>query len=125
LALEVDIRGMKKRKKGRKFGRERDQRKAFLRALATNLFLKEKIKTTEARAKEISGFAEKFITRAKQESIQTRRFLEKIFSEKIAKKLIKEIGPRYRERKGGYIRVIKLGARKSDGAKMAIIELVK
>jgi len=116
---------MRKRKKGRKFSRKRDQRKALLKIVAGILFLKEKIKTTEAKAKEISGFAEKFITKAKKGDLTATRFLSRFFPEKITKKLIKEIGPRYKERKGGYVRVIKLGARKSDGAKMAIIELIK
>jgi len=116
---------MKKRKKGRKFSRKRDQRKAFLKSLARALFLKEKIKTTEARAKEISGFAEKFISKAKKGGPLARRFLDKFFSKNLTKKLIEEIAPRYKERKGGYTRVVKLGQRKSDGAKMAIIELIK
>ena len=116
---------MKKRKKGRKFSRKRDQRKAFLKSLARALFLKEKIKTTEARAKEISGFAEKFISKAKKGGLSARRFLDKFFSKNLTKKLIEEIAPRYKERKGGYTRVVKLGQRKSDGAKMAIIELIK
>lgn len=116
---------MRKRKKGRKFSREKDQRKALLKSLATSLFLREKIKTTEAKAKEISGFAEKFITKAKKGDIFARRFLNRFFSKKVVGKLIEEIGPRYKERKGGYTRIIKLGQRKSDGAKRAIIELVK
>lgn len=116
---------MRKLKKGRKFSRKRDQRRALLKSLAAPLFLIEKIKTTEAKAKEVSGFAEKFITRAKKGDLSSRRYLVGCFSEKIAKKLIDELGPRYKERKGGYTRIIKLGPRKSDGAKMAIIELVK
>jgi len=116
---------MRKRKKGRKFSRKRDRRRAFLKTLVTALFLQEKIKTTEAKAKEISGFAEKFITKAKKGDLATRRFLARFFSKRITKKLIEEIGPRYKERKGGYTRIVKLGLRKSNGAKMAIIELVK
>jgi len=116
---------MRKLKKGRKFSRKRDQRKALLKSLIGSLFLHEKIKTTEARAKEISRFAEKFITKAKKGDLASRRFLARYFSPKITKKLIDEIGPKYKERKGGYLRVIKLGPRKSDGARIAIIELVK
>jgi len=116
---------MRKRKKGRKFSRKRDRRRALLKSLVTALFLQEKIKTTEAKAKEISGFAEKFITKAKKGDLATRRFLARFFSKRITKKLIEEIGPRYKERKGGYTRIVKLGLRKSNGAKMAIIELVK
>lgn len=115
---------MQKRKKGRKLSLKKDQRKALLRSLAHNFFLKEKIKTTEAKAKEIFVFAEKQISRAKINDLSSRRLLAKYFSLKIVKKLVNEIGPKYKERKGGYTRIIKLGPRKSDGAKMAIIELV-
>lgn len=116
---------MRKRKKGRKFNRERDQRKALLRSLLTNLFLNERIKTTESRAKEISRLADKCITKSKNFNLATKRLLLKSFSAAVVKKLEKEIGPRYKERKGGYSRIIKTGLRKSDGAKMAIIELIK
>lgn len=116
---------MRKLKKGRKFSRKRDQRKALLKSLARSLFLNEKIKTTEAKAKEISGFAEKLITRAKKGDLSSRRYLAKFFSRDLVKKLVDEIGPRYKSRKGGYIRIIKFGPRKSDGAKMVIIELIK
>jgi len=116
---------MRKRKKGRKFSRKRNQRKALLKGLATSLFLNEKIRTTEAKAKEIQGFAEKFITKAKKNNLHSRRLLLKLFSPRVVKKLIEEIAPQYKERKGGYTRVVKLGPRKSDGARMAIIELVK
>ena len=114
---------MKKRKKGRKLSRKRDQRKALLASLAESLILKEKIKTTEAKAKEVSGFVEKKITKAKAGTLVARRILTKFFSEKTVKKLVNEIGPKYKDRKGGYTRITKLGARKGDGAKMAIIEL--
>lgn len=116
---------MRKRKKGRKLSRKRDQRKALLKAEATALFLKEKIQTTEAKAKELAPFVEKQITKAKIGNLSAIRQLARYFSKKIIKKLFEEIGPRYKERKGGYTRIIKLGPRKSDGAKMAIIELVK
>ncbi len=116
---------MRKRKKGRKLSRKRDQRKALLRSLASSFLLKEKIETTEAKSKEISRFLEKQISRAKIGNLASRRILSGFFSSRIVKKLVNEIGPRYKERKGGYTRIIKLGPRKSDGAKMAIIELVK
>ena len=109
----------------RKLSRKRDQRKALRASLATALFLKEKIKTTEAKAKELAVFAEKQISRAKKADLHSRRLLVNFFSPKIVKKLVEEIAPRYKERKGGYTRIIKLGPRKSDGAKMAIIELLK
>jgi large subunit ribosomal protein L17 len=116
---------MRKRKKGRKLSRKRNQRKALLKALANALFLKEKIKTTEAKARELSFFAEKQITKAKISDIASRRLLARYFSPQIVKKLVNEIASRYKDRKGGYTRIVKLGPRRSDGARMAIIELVK
>jgi large subunit ribosomal protein L17 len=116
---------MKKLKKGRKFSREKDQRKALLKSLSRSLFLREKIKTTEAKAKELSSFAEKLITRAKKQDLASRRILAKYFSEDLVKKIVDKIAPKYKNRPGGYTRVIKIGQRKSDGAKMAIIELVE
>jgi len=116
---------MKKRKKGRKFHRKRDQRKALLKGLLRALFLHEKIKTTEARAKEVSRMAEKFITKAKSKELSILRYLNRFFSREVVRKLVEEIAPRYKDRSGGYTRIVKLGRRKSDGAKMAIIELIK
>jgi len=116
---------MRKRQKGRKLNRERDQRKALLKSISRSLLLHKRIKTTEAKAKEISGFTEKLITRAKKGDLASRRLLLKIHSNDVVKKLIDEIGPQFKDRPGGYTRIIKLGPRKSDGAKMAIIELVE
>jgi len=118
------LKRMKKLKKGRKFGRKRNQRKALMNSLARGLFLHGKMKTTEAKAKEVSIFAEKCITRAKKGDLAANRILAGYFSKTLVKKLITEIGPKYKERKGGYTRIIKLAPRKSDGARMSIIELV-
>ena len=115
---------MKKLKQGRKFSREKDQRKALMKSFGRYFFLHEKITTTEAKAKELSSFAQKLVTRAKKDNLASRRFLAKYFSNKIVKKLVEETAPKYKERKGGYVRIIKLAPRKSDGARMAIIELV-
>ena len=115
---------MKKLKQGRKFGRTKDQRKALLNSLARSLFIHGKISTTEAKAKEVSMFAEKSITKAKKGDLNARRMLAESFSAEVVKKLIEEIGPKYKERKGGYTRIIKKGPRKSDGAKIVFIELV-
>lgn len=115
---------MRKRKKGRKLSRKRDQRKALLKALARELFLKKRLKTTEAKAKELRSFSEKFVERAKEKNLSNFRYLMRFFSKNVVRKLLDEIGPKYKERKGGYTRIIKLGRRKSDGSKMAIIELV-
>ena len=116
---------MRKRKKGRKFSRTNNQRKALLKGLARALLLNEKITITEAKAKELSGFVEKFITKAKKGDLASRRLLRKFFSAEVVKKLVDEIAPGYKKRSGGYTRIMKLGPRKSDGAKMSIIELVK
>lgn len=116
---------MRKKKQGRKFQRKIGPRKALLNGLARELFLKEKIKTTEPKAKELKRIAEKFITRAKKGDLLARRLLSKRFSKIVVKKLVDEIAPRYKSRPGGYTRIIKLGTRKSDGAEMVIIELVK
>ncbi|MBD3207884.1 MAG: 50S ribosomal protein L17 [Candidatus Nealsonbacteria bacterium] len=115
---------MKKRKKGRKLSRVKDQRKALLRSLSRELVLRGRIKTTEAKAKELAGFIEKKITQAKEDNLQTRRLLAKHFSDEVVKKLVEEIAPKYKERPGGYTRILKLPSRKSDAARMAIIELV-
>ncbi len=111
--------------KGRKLSREKDQRKALLKSLARSLFLKEKMKTTKAKAKEVAVLAEKSITRAKKGDLHSRRILLRLYSELVVKKLINEIAPMYKERAGGYTRITKLGPRKSDSSEMVIIELVK
>jgi len=116
---------MKKRVKGRVLSREKAPRKALLRSLARQLFLKEKIKTTEGKAKEVARFIEKKITKAKQPSLANQRELLKDFSPVIVKKILAEMGERFKERKGGYTRIIKIGPRKSDGARMALIEIIK
>lgn len=94
-------------------------------SLAAALFLQEKIKTTEAKAKEVRMFAEKMITRGKEQSLAARKLLEAQLPSAAAKKLFQDIAPRYKDRKGGYTRITKLGPRESDSASMAIIELVK
>jgi len=116
---------MKKKVVGRKLSRKRDQRRALKKGLVGALFLNEKIKTTQAKAKEISRSAEKCITKAKKSDISARRQLAVLFGPLIVKKLVDDIGKRYKDRVGGYTRIIKLGPRKSDGAEMAIIELVE
>lgn len=116
---------MRKRKKGRKFHREKDQRRILKKSLVSSLFERERIETTLAKAKEISALAEKYITRAKRRDLSSRRILLRYLPKKVVKKLIEEIAPRYKERKGGYTRIIRMGKRKSDGSQMAKIELIK
>ena len=110
----------------RKFGRERKVRNALMNSLALNLIVRGKIKTTEPKAKELRPFIEKLVTHAKKGDIATRRVVIARLSNRKpeVKKLFEVIAPKYADRKGGYTRVLKLGARKSDGAKMAIIEFL-
>ncbi|MEI6280428.1 MAG: 50S ribosomal protein L17 [bacterium] len=110
----------------RKFGRGKVQRHALLNSLALNLIVREKIKTTEPKAKELRPFIEKLVTRAKKGDLATRRLIIAKLSNRSleVKKLFEVLAPKYADKKGGYTRVLKLGARKSDGAKMAIIEFV-
>src|SRR6185503_7324680 len=110
----------------RKFGREKTVRIALMNSLALNLIVREKIKTTEPKAKELRPFIEKLVTRAKKGDLGTRRLIISKLSNRSreVKKLFDVIAPKYADKKGGYTRVLKLGARKSDGAKMAIIEFV-
>jgi large subunit ribosomal protein L17 len=110
----------------RKFGREKSERVALLSSLALNLIVREKIKTTEPKAKELRPFIEKLVTRAKKGDLATRRqvIAKLINRSKETKKLFEVIAPKYMDKKGGYTRILKLGARKSDGAPMAIIEFV-
>ena len=115
---------MRKRKKGRKLHRKKDQRKALMISLANSLLKEGKIKTTEAKAKELSSFIEKKITKAKKEGQKAIRELNKFFSSDVSKYLVDEVAPKFKDRQGGYTRVIKLPPRKSDGAKRAVIELI-
>jgi large subunit ribosomal protein L17 len=108
----------------RKFGRPKSQRAALLKSLARNLVIKGKIKTTEARAKEIRPLVEKMVTKAKAPTLANRRMLiSSLGAATTAAKLIRTAGA-YGERTGGYLRITKMGPRKGDAAKMAIIEFV-
>jgi len=116
---------MKHLKKNRKFGRLADYRRSFLSNLANALVLKERIRTTETRAKEIRSLVEKAISRAKNDTLANRRLLLKRYNPKMVNKLFLNLAPRFKERKGGYSRIMKLGVRKNDSAKMVIIEFLK
>ena len=116
---------MKHLKKGRKFHRKRGQRKALLKTLAHNLILKEKIETTEMKANEIKPFVEKLLTTAKRQNLSALRILLSRLSKEAGYKLYHQIAQRYKNRRGGYLRIIKTAKlRKNDGAKMAVIEFV-
>lgn len=109
----------------RKFGREKNQRHALVKSLITSLIRDGKIKTTEAKAKEIRPFVEKLITKGKIDTLATRRLLlKRLDSERAVNKVIKTISPKYLERAGGYTRVVKLPRRTSDGSPMAYIEFI-
>ena len=100
-------------------------RRAMTRNMVTSLFRYERITTAEAKAKEVRKAAEKLITRAKVDSVHNRRTVAKfIADEKILNKLFTEIGPRMKERNGGYTRILKLGFRQGDAADTVIFELV-
>jgi large subunit ribosomal protein L17 len=109
----------------RKFGRERKVRRALLRSLAANLILRGKIETTEAKAKELRGYVEKLVTRGKSSTLASERILlERLGTMGPVKKLIKDVSPKYADRKGGYTRIVKTSPRAGDGSPMAIIEFV-
>lgn len=117
---------MRHRKKGRHLGRTTAHRRATLRNMATSLFLHERIETTEAKAKELRPFAERLITLARRGDLHARRLAGRNIADREALgKLFEDLGPRFAQRPGGYTRVLKLGARRGDGADMALIELVE
>ena len=108
----------------RKFGRERGARRAFLRGLSRNLVLHGRIKTTEARAKELRPLVEKMVTKGKRATLADRRALvAQLGDERMAGKLIKT-AEGYKDRKGGYLRITKMGPRRGDAAPMAVIEFI-
>jgi large subunit ribosomal protein L17 len=117
---------MKHHKSFRKFGREKNQRKAFVRGLLINLIRHGRIETTEARAKEIRPFVEKLVTLAKEDSVARRRLVASRLINQAPEtaKLFAEYAPKYKDVAGGYTRIIKLPTRISDGAEKAIIEFV-
>lgn len=110
----------------RKFGRKRNQRNALLKSLALSLVKNGKIKTTEAKAKELRPFIEKLVTKGKAATVPARRTVTARLANRKpeGKKLVDEVSKKYSDRKGGYTRIMKLPRRKSDGSKMAIIEFV-
>jgi large subunit ribosomal protein L17 len=111
---------------GRKFDRPGDERRALLRGLVGDLMRHERLKTTEAKAKEVRPIAERMITLGKTGTLHARRqALAYINDKDVVKKLFEEIAPRFSERPGGYTRIIKLGPRKGDGSAMAQLELVE
>ena len=109
----------------RKLSRTSSHRKALLRNMVTSLLEHEAIRTTDAKAKELRGVAEKMITLGKRGTLHARRqALATIRSKEVTAKLFDELAGRYQQRAGGYTRILKLGPRPGDAAPMAIIELV-
>ncbi len=111
--------------KGRKFGRERDQRRALLKGLATSLVMEERIETTLPKAKELVRYIEKLITKAKKGDLANRRAVIAGLSTQIAAtKLVDQVAPQLTGRTSGHVRVERTRLRVGDGAQMAVIEFV-
>ena len=116
---------MRHRNSGRQLSRDSSHRKATLRSLATALLRHEVIKTTVAKAKELRVVAEPLITLAKIDNVSKRRLaFDRLRDREIVTKLFNELGPRYKTRPGGYLRILKCGNRAGDNAPMAYVELV-
>lgn len=116
---------------GYKLGRTSDERKALFRNLIRDLYIHERIITTEAKARAVRADAEKLITKAKRSLIEggnrvhaQRQVVAFLNDKTVAKKVFDELAPRYQERPGGYVRILKMGKRHGDGAEMAVLELV-
>lgn len=112
-------------KRGPRFGGDAAHQKAIMSNLAQELFWDEKVTTTIAKARMLRPYAEKIITRARTGTLHARRIILKdIGDTEVVTKLFDEVAPRYKERPGGYTRIVRIGPRRGDGAEMAIIELV-
>ena len=110
---------------GSKLGVTSSHRKSMLRSLATELFLHEKIETTLPKAKELVSYAEKLVTRAKKADLNAIRAISGEINKKdVVRKMFDILAPRYKERKGGYTQIIKVGTRRGDSADIAIVKLV-
>ena len=117
---------MRHRKAGRKFNRNSPQRSALKKGLAISIIEHESIKTTLAKAKEIRGFLEPLVTLAKENTVANQRLAySRLQSKEAVAKLFDELGPRFKDRPGGYLRVIKRGLRPGDKAPAAQVEFVK
>ena len=116
---------MRHRKSGRKLGRNSPHRKAMFRNMAVSLFQHETIRTTLPKAKELRRVAEPLITLAKQDGTSRRRLaFARLRDDAAVGKLFDELGPRFRDRPGGYLRILKLGYRAGDAAPMALVQLL-
>lgn len=116
---------MRHNKKKATLGRVKESREALMRNLAESLILNGSIRTTKAKARALKSFVEPLVTKAKKGDLASRRNLIKVlYTDKAINKLIKDVAPNYKDRKGGYTRIIKLGARPNDSAEMVKIEFV-
>jgi large subunit ribosomal protein L17 len=116
---------MRHRKSGRQLGRNSAHRRAMYRNMASSLLLHETIRTTLPKAKELRRVVEPLITLAKEDGVaQRRRAFDTLRDKAVVGKLFSELGPRYRARPGGYLRILKMGNRPGDAAPMAIVQLL-
>ncbi len=116
---------MRHLKKGRRLGSDREHHWSIKNNLVKEIFEHERVKTTEAKAKEVCPLVEKIISLAKKGDLHSRRQIFAFLRDKeLVHKAINEIGPRFAERNGGYTRIVKIGARKGDAAPMVLIELL-
>lgn len=116
---------MPRPRKGPRLGGSPSHQRLIMANLATDLFMHEKVITTQAKARALRPVAEKLITKARKGDLHARRIVLKTIHDKAAvAKLFEEVAPRYEDRQGGYTRITKLGPRRGDGAEEAIIELV-
>ncbi len=117
---------MRHRRSFRKFGRPSAQRKAMYRTMVTDLLRHEAITTTRSKSKSIAPLVDKMVTHAKKGDLHNRRLAAAFITDKnVLDKTFKELAERYRDREGGYTRIIKVGRRKGDAAEMALIEMVE
>ena len=117
---------MRHRKSGRKFNRNTSHRNAMMRSLAVSIILYESIKTTLAKAKEVRAFLEPLVTLSKENTVSNqRRAFSKLRDKKSVAKLFNELGPRFKDTPGGYLRIIKRGLRQGDKAPIVQIEFVE
>ncbi|MFH1225943.1 MAG: 50S ribosomal protein L17 [bacterium] len=116
---------MRHQKKGKILNRKKQPREAMLKNMAVSLIIYEKIKTTEAKAKIVKPQVERLVTKGRTNDLATRRYLMRHLPlNNAVKKVLEVLGPKYQDRRGGYLRIIKLNPRAGDGAKMAQIEFV-
>jgi len=116
---------MRHKKAGRRLGRNSSHRKAMFRNMAASLLRHETIKTTLPKAKELRRVVEPLITLAKEDGVAKRRLaFDRLRDREVVGKLFTDLGPRFRSRPGGYLRILKLGPRPGDSAPMAIVQLV-